>query len=114
MADCGDCEPAAELETLVEVATIDACVDSTSVDIELVTLGETKYVGLRANALEDVREAVDFLIATDGQNQVGILLHASAARQLAGALLNAADMLEGHILHATQADFDALLTEETE
>lgn len=112
--DCPGCPECSEplLETIAEILSVQACADNSTADIELVCLGDTRYIGLRATALEDTASACSYIINSGGWNAVGILLHGSAARQLAAALLDAADLLEGRIFTATQADFDALLTPE--
>lgn len=104
---CPECVGAV-LETVAEIARIEACHTDAAADVEVLCIGNVRYVGLRVALTEDVAEACASIINSGGVVITGALFHASAARQLAGALLNAADMLEAPV-ELGDAEFEELL-----
>lgn len=99
---CPECD-SAPLEVLDSV-TFESCLEpDAAIDVERVCIGDQLYVGIRLRDFEDAGEACKWIIDNDGANAVGVIWHASVARMIAAAILNAADKLDG-----LQAEIDSI------
>lgn len=95
--DCGEVheEPLRTLTAYGDYVSNIGGGTQTSVETVLLTQEDLKLVGLRTMTVEDdIAATVYSIIANEGHNAVGILLTPKLARQIAAALLNAADELE--------------------